>query len=176
MKRSNKQDTRELIKKASRIKAIFTDVDGVLTDGKIIYHADGTESKEFQVKDGAIVKMLRKAGIVAGIISGRESQAVSKRASELQLDFCHQGILNKADAFARLLKHYGLKNKQVAFIGDDLPDLEVLAEAGLSVCPADATTTVRSQVDWVTRCRGGEGVFREVADLVLGARAGNRKK
>lgn len=155
---------------ASRVKAIFFDVDGVLTDGKIIYDDAGRELKQFNVKDGAIIKYLRKAGVVTGVISGRESAAVSKRISELKIDFCHQGILDKGDVCKKLAKHYNLKLKEVAFIGDDLPDVAAFEVVGLSVCPADAPYYIRAKADIVTRAKGGDGVLREFADLVLEAK------
>lgn len=158
---------KELVKKASQIKAIFFDVDGVLTDGSIIYDDTGRELKMFNVKDGQIVSYLRKNNIITGAISGRESPAVARRCAELKVDFCHQGILDKADVFEKLVKHYQLKHKQVIFIGDDINDIPVFERAGFSVCPADAPDYVKDRVDMVTRVKGGKGVLREVADLVL---------
>ena len=122
--------SKEQIKKASLIKAIFFDVDGVLTDGKITYDETGKETKSFHVRDGLIVSYLKKAGIVTGGISGRESAAVAKRFAELKIDFCHQGIIDKAMAFQKLMQHYKFKSKEVAFIGDDLNDLPVFRLAG----------------------------------------------
>jgi 3-deoxy-D-manno-octulosonate 8-phosphate phosphatase (KDO 8-P phosphatase) len=162
--------SKEQVKKASNIKAIFFDVDGVLSDGKIIYDETGKELKNFNVKDGQIISHLKKAGIITGAISGRESGATTKRCAELKIDFCHQGILDKASAFEKLVKHYKFKTKEVAFIGDDINDLPVLALAGLSVCPADTFDYIKERVDLVTFTKGGNGVLREVADLVLAAR------
>ena len=162
--------SKEQIKKASLIKAIFFDVDGVLTDGKIIYDDNGKEIKTFHVKDGLIISYLKKAGILTGAISGRESAAVTKRCAELKIDFCHQGIVDKAMVFEKLLAHYKLKSKEVAFIGDDLNDLPVFKVAGLAVCPADTYDYIKERADLVTVAKGGEGVVREVADLVLEAK------
>ncbi len=161
--------SKELIKKAESIKAIFFDVDGVLTDGRIIYSDSGEQIKEFNVKDGLIVSYLKKAGIT-GVISGRESAAVARRCAELKVDFCHQGIVDKALVFQKLAEHYKLKAKEVLFIGDDINDLPVLRLAGFSACPADAFDYVKERVDMVTYVRGGAGVLREVADLVLEAK------
>ena len=158
---------KDLIKKASQIKAIFFDVDGVLTDGGIIYDDTGRETKRFNVKDGYIISHLKKAGIVVGIITGRDSKIVSNRASELKLDFCHQGIVNKYEVFEKLTDFYKLKKKQVAFIGDDINDLNILRACGLSASPADGLSYVRHEVDLVTQAKGGQGALREVADLVL---------
>jgi len=164
------QYTKDQVKKAGDIKAIFFDVDGVMTDGKIIYDDTGKESKEFSVKDGYIISHLKKSGIIVGIITGRDSKVVSHRAAELKLDFCHQGIVDKLEVFEKLVAFYKLKRKQVAYIGDDINDLGVLKNCGLSVCPADAMSYVKDQVDLVAKLKGGQGVVREVADLVLSAR------
>jgi 3-deoxy-D-manno-octulosonate 8-phosphate phosphatase (KDO 8-P phosphatase) len=158
-----------LIKKASQIKALIFDIDGVLTDGRITYDESGKEIKSFNVKDGLIVSHLRKAGIIVGAISGRESGAVSKRASELKLDFCHQGIVDKASVFLKVIEHYDIKKKQVAYIGDDINDLSILGQVGLAACPSDAPVYLRKSVEFVTAAKGGNGVMREVSDLVLAA-------
>jgi 3-deoxy-D-manno-octulosonate 8-phosphate phosphatase (KDO 8-P phosphatase) len=162
--------SKEQIKKAAQIKAIFFDVDGVLTDGKIIYDDTGRESKQFNVKDGYIISHLKKAGILVGIITGRESKVVSNRAAELKLDFCHQGIMDKHMVFEQLTQFYKLKKKQVAYIGDDINDLAVLKDCGLSACPADALDYIKPFVDVVATAKGGQGVAREISDLVLEAR------
>lgn len=164
------QYSRTQVKKAANIKAIFFDVDGVLSDGKITYDATGKEIKNFSVKDGYIISPLKKAGIIVGAISGRDSSVTTIRAAELKLDFCHQGIVDKASTFEKLAKHYNFKLKEVAFIGDDLNDLPVFALAGLSVCPADTYKYIKARADLTTFAKGGEGVLREVADLVLAAR------
>ena len=161
---------KSLIKKASQIKALIFDVDGVLTDGKITYDESGKEIKSFNVKDGLIVAHLRKAGIITGAISGRESAAVSKRASELKLDFCHQGIVDKASVFLKLIEYHGLKKKEVAYIGDDLNDVTVLRQAGLAICPADAPVYIKKIAELTTTAKGGHGVMREAADLLLASR------
>ena len=161
--------SKEQIRKASQIKAIFFDVDGVLTDGKIIYDDTGRESKQFNVKDGYIISHLKKAGILVGIITGRESQVVSNRAAELKMDFCHQGIMDKYEVFEKLIQFHKLKKKQVAYIGDDINDLATLRECGLSACPSDALEYVKTNVDVVTSAKGGQGVAREISDLILAA-------
>lgn len=162
--------TKEQIKKASAVKAVFFDVDGVLTDGRIIYDDAGREIKSFNVKDGLIISYLKKAGIITGAISGRESAAVTRRCAELKIDFCHQGIMDKAMVFEKLIKHYKLRAKEVVFIGDDINDLPVFRLAGFSVCPADTFDYLKEQVDLVTYAKGGAGVLREVGDLVLTAK------
>ncbi len=162
--------TKEQVKKAGAIKAIFFDIDGVLSDGKIILDDAGREIKNFNVKDGYIISHLKKAGIIVGAISGRESGATTRRCAELKVDFCHQGIVDKASVFEKLAKHYKFKLKEVAFIGDDINDLGVFKLAGLSACPADTFDYIKDKADLVTFTKGGNGVLREVADLVLAAR------
>lgn len=169
MKSILSQFSKSQIRKAGNIKAIFFDIDGVLSDGKIIYDETGKEIKNFSVKDGYIIRHLKKAGIVVGAISGRESGVSQKRCAELKLDFCHLGIVNKAETFEKLVKHYQLRFKEVAFIGDDINDLCVFELAGLSVCPADTFRYIKERTDLTTTAKGGEGVLREVADLVLAA-------
>lgn len=170
MKQITERYTKDQVKKASIIKAIFFDVDGVLTDGKIIYDDAGREIKEFNVKDGLIVGHLKKAGIITGAISGRDSGAVSKRCAELKVDFCHQGIMDKVAVCEKLIKHYKLKRKEVAYIGDDINDLGVFKLVGLSACPADGLSYMKGRADLVTEAKGGKGAFRELADLVLAAK------
>ena len=161
---------KDLIKRASQIKALIFDIDGVLTDGKITYDDSGKEIKSFNVKDGLIVSHLRKAGILVGAISGRESNAVSQRAAELKLDFCHQGIVDKSAVFLKLIAYHELKKKQVAYIGDVINDLSILGQVGLAACPVDASVYIRKRVEVVTGAKGGNGVMREVADLILASK------
>jgi 3-deoxy-D-manno-octulosonate 8-phosphate phosphatase (KDO 8-P phosphatase) len=162
--------SKDQIKKASSIKAIFMDVDGVLTDGHIVYDEAGHEFKNFHVRDGLIVSHLKRFGIITGIISGRESAAVSRRCAELGIDFCHQGILDKLSVVEKLAKHYGLKMKEILYLGDDINDVSIFRQCGLSVCPSDTLSYVKDEADLVSRFKGGKGVMREAADLVLAAR------
>jgi 3-deoxy-D-manno-octulosonate 8-phosphate phosphatase (KDO 8-P phosphatase) len=170
MKEILKRYPKNLIKKASHIKALIFDIDGVLTDGKITYDDSGKEIKSFNVKDGLIVQHVRKAGILVGAISGRESNAVSKRAAELKLDFCHQGIVDKAAVLLKLLEYHKLEEKHVAYIGDDINDLPILRRVGLAACPIDAPVYIQKEAAIVTSTKGGNGVMREVADLLLASR------
>jgi 3-deoxy-D-manno-octulosonate 8-phosphate phosphatase (KDO 8-P phosphatase) len=162
--------TKEQVKKASAVKAIFFDVDGVLTDGKIIYDESGKEIKNFNVKDGQIIAHLKKAGIFVGAISGRDSRVTAKRAAELKLDFCHQGIVDKWSVVEKLATHYKLKLKEIAYIGDDIIDLCVFKRVGFAICPWDTFDYIKEKTDLVSAMKGGEGVLREVGDLVLAAR------
>jgi 3-deoxy-D-manno-octulosonate 8-phosphate phosphatase (KDO 8-P phosphatase) len=160
---------RATVKKAASIKALIFDVDGVLTNGRIIYDEHGKETKQFNVKDGLIIGYLKKAKILVGAISGRESGAVAKRAVELKLDFCHQGIVDKIGVFNKIAEFHKLKKKEIAYIGDDINDLDVLRNCGLSVCPLDSPVYIKKNVDLVSEAKGGNGVVREVADLILAA-------
>jgi len=159
--------SKDLIRKASSIKAIFCDVDGVLTNGRIIYDDAGYETKQFHIRDSVIIPYLKKAGVLCGIISGRESEVVKQHAAISGMDFCHQGILDTLSVVEKLARHHHLKSKEVAFIGVDINELKVFRYAGLSVCPSDAVEYIQAEADWVTEARGGRGVLREVADLVL---------
>lgn len=157
----------EVIDKAKGVKALIFDVDGVLTDGKIIYDNNGVETKAFNVKDGQIIKHLKEAGIIVGAITGRSSDIVKKRCKELKLDFYYQGIHDKPKIFKEVCEQYGLQKNQVAYIGDDIIDLGILTQCGLAIAPADAMSYVQEHVDLVSDKNGGEGVVREVGDLIL---------
>lgn len=159
----------DLRAKASRIRLLLFDVDGVLTDGTILLHADGSESKQFHIRDGAALVWAQRAGLVAGLISARTSAATAERAAQLAVRIVVQGAGSKLTAYERILREQGLDDDQVAFMGDDLLDLPVLARAGLSAAPADAAAEVRARVDWVSTAPGGRGAVRELVELVLRA-------
>lgn len=160
----------EILEKAKNIKLLITDIDGVLTDGGIIYDDNGLEFKKFQVKDGLIVKHLRKNRFLIGAITGRKSKVVENRCEELRFDFHYHGIKDKGKKLNELLETLELSHHEVAYIGDDLIDLPILKKVGLSCCPSDALPYVSAQVDWVSRYAGGKGVFREMGDLLLYAK------
>lgn len=149
------------------LKAIFLEADGVLTNGKLIYDLNGTEYKQFHFRDAAAVSPLQKAGVVIGVVSARESGIVTRWCADLRMDFCHQGILDKVSTVTNLAAHYRLKLKEIAFVGSDFNDIPVLEMVGLGVTAADAPDYVRRACDLVTRAKGGNGVFRELADLLL---------
>src|SRR5882672_897421 len=155
--------SKDQIKKAALIKAIFFDVDGVLTDGRQAYTASGLESKQFHVRDSYIPSHLKSAGIIVGIISATESAAASKWAVEHKLDFCHQGIIDKLSTFEKLVSYHKLKKKQTVYIGSELNDLGIFKVSGLSVCPADVPAYIASEVEIVARGKGGQGIVREIA-------------
>ncbi|MDQ3211905.1 MAG: HAD-IIIA family hydrolase [Acidobacteriota bacterium] len=155
--------------KALGIRLLLFDVDGVLTDGTVIVHTDGSESKGFHIRDGAALVWAQRAGLTVGLLSARASGATSHRAAQLAIRLVVQGVSSKLEAYERILRDTGLTDAAVAYMGDDLLDLPVLARAGLSAAPADAAPEVRRQVDWVSTCAGGRGAARELVELVLRA-------
>lgn len=159
-----------ILKKARNIKAIIFDVDGVLTDGGIIYDNAGMEFKRFNVKDGQIIKYLKQAGILTGVITGRDSPVVRNRCEELKIDKHYHGVKNKIEVYEKLKSKWSLNDEEIAYIGDDINDLPVLTRCGLSSTPADGHVKVRERVDLVLHSRGGEGALRELADMVLEAK------
>jgi 3-deoxy-D-manno-octulosonate 8-phosphate phosphatase (KDO 8-P phosphatase) len=153
--------------RASKIKLLITDIDGVLTDGGIIYDNLGTEYKKFNVKDGYIVQFLRKNKIMIGAITGRASQVVENRCEELKFDFHYHGVRDKGRKLQEVLETLEINLEEVAYIGDDLIDLPILTSVGFAVTPSDALDYVKSNAHFVSSFDGGKGVFREVADLIL---------
>jgi 3-deoxy-D-manno-octulosonate 8-phosphate phosphatase (KDO 8-P phosphatase) len=155
--------------KAARLRLLLFDVDGVLTDGSILLHSDGTESKQFHIRDGAGLVWAQRAGLLTGLISARTSPATAHRAVQLAIRIVVQGAGSKLKAYEQILAEQGLADDQVAFMGDDLLDLPVLARAGVSAAPADAAADVRARVDWVSTAAGGRGAVREFVEFVLRA-------
>ncbi|CAG0951700.1 HAD family hydrolase [Geobacter sp.] len=149
------------------IRLLILDVDGVMTDGRIIFDSNGVESKFFNVKDGHGIKMVQRAGIEVGIISGRGSLVVSNRAAELGISLVYQKALDKLTPYQEILERTELTDAQVAFMGDDVIDIPVLRRVGFAVAPADAVDDVFPHVHFTTRNRGGWGAVREVCDLLL---------
>lgn len=155
--------------KARKIKLLLMDVDGVLTNGGIIIDSRGVESKVFDVKDGHGLKLLMRAGVEVGIISGRESPVVALRAKELGISILHQKVLKKVEVLEKILAERGLKDDEVAYIGDDVVDLPILIRVGLAVAVADAMPEVKERADYITSRPGGRGAVRELAELLLKA-------
>src|SRR5712691_4381043 len=147
------------------------DVDGVLTDGKILLHPDGTESKQFDIKDGTGLVWAQRAGLKVGMLSARSSAATAQRAAQLGVTIVHQGVPSKLRAYEDILRHHGLTDAQVAYMGDDVLALPVIRRAGLTGAPSDAVEEVRTRVDYVSRAGGGSGAAREFIELVLKAQA-----
>jgi len=148
---------------------VLFDVDGVLTDGTVIVHPDGSESKQFAIKDGIAIVAAERHGLLTGVLSGRASAATLHRARQLGMSIVHDNVATKIDTYDQILRAHGLRDEEVAYMGDDLLDLPVLARAGLSAAPADAAREVRARVHWVSRARGGFGAARELIELTLRA-------
>ncbi len=164
-------DLETLEKKAEKITFLLLDVDGILSDGKIILDSTGNELKAFHIHDGHGIYLLKKAGIEVGIISGRGSRAVEHRARELNITEVHQDIKDKVKVYEKIAAIYNLPDENVAFMGDDLIDLPLLCRVGFSVTAADAISEVKDKVDMITEKKGGEGAVREVIDFILKAKS-----
>jgi len=159
-----------LAERARDIRLLVLDVDGVLTDGRLYFSARGEEMKCFHVRDGAGIVALMRAGVQVAVISGRRSEAVERRMSELGVAQVRQGIQDKGAALRELLGILGVGPQALACIGDDVPDLPLFAVARLAVGVADAHPAVAAQAHYITRARGGEGAVREICDLIVDAR------
>lgn len=155
--------------RASRIRLLLFDVDGVLTDGVVVMHTDGTESKGFHIRDGAALVWAQRAGLQVGLLSARASGATTHRAAQLGIRTVMQGVADKLVAYEQIVRDMGLADEDVAYMGDDLLDVPVLRRAGLSGAPADAAVEVRERVHWVSTSGGGRGAVRELIELVLKA-------
>lgn len=153
--------------RASRVRLILLDVDGVLTDGLIYMGAGGEEGRTFHARDGQGIRVGQRAGLLFAILSGRESRVVSERAEELYITEVHQGVQDKGECLTEMLERLKLEPEAVCFVGDDLSDLPVLRRVGLAAAPADAIAEVRDVAHYVAERRGGRGAVREVVDLVL---------
>lgn len=159
----------ELKKKAEKIKLIILDVDGVLTDGKIVYDSEGREIKAFNIHDGHGIRLLHDAGISVAIITGRQSKVVEIRASELGITDVFQKAHYKNSVYQELLKKYNLKDENAAFVGDDLIDLSILRSVGFAVAVSNAVDEVKEYAHMITKKAGGEGAVREVIDFIIKA-------
>ena len=153
--------------RCQKIELILSDVDGVLTDGGVIFDNQGVEIKRFHIRDGFGIKLWQQAGYRFGIITGRASQIVKLRASELGIDLIRQGVDNKLPIAQQIMQELKLAPEQVAFIGDDLPDLPVLRSVGLAVAPADAANEVHQAAQLITKYSGGCGAVREAIETIL---------
>ena len=158
------------LKKLKHIQLLLLDVDGVLTDGGIIYNDDGSETKIFNARDGFGLKLVMSAGIKVGIVTGRSSQALRHRCDNLGIDLLFDGVGDKAQMLEEIVAQTGIDTEQTAFVGDDLPDLPIMKNAGLSIAVADAHEIVRQKADWTTLAQGGQGAVREVCEALLTAK------
>jgi len=153
--------------KAARVTLLLLDVDGVLTDGGIIYDDTGREIKRFHVRDGHGIKMLGRAGVDVGIITGRTSGVVAVRAKELGISLVRQGAMDKVAAWREILASRGLAPEATAYVGDDIVDVPLLKSVGFAAAPADAEPYVREAADFVSSRAGGHGAVREIVEFVL---------
>lgn len=153
--------------RAKPIRLLLLDVDGVLTDGRIIYDGSGREWKSFDIKDGQGIRLLQRAGLEVGILSGRKSPAVRSRAKELGISLLRQRVTDKGKALEEIIEERNYPPEQICFVGDDLVDLPVFARVGLAVAVADSVEEVRASAHYITRNPGGRGAVREVCDLIL---------
>jgi 3-deoxy-D-manno-octulosonate 8-phosphate phosphatase (KDO 8-P phosphatase) len=158
----------EVRKRVERVRILVLDVDGVMTDGRLIYHDNGTESKAFDVRDGHGIKMLREAGIETALISGRSSPLVEKRAADLGITEVIQGVRDKVEHLETILSARNLGFNEAAFMGDDVVDLTVMNRVGFAVVVADGSEYLFDTAHYVTLAPGGRGAVREVAELILG--------
>jgi len=161
--------TSEVQKRAARIKLLLMDCDGVLTDGRIWLFEHGEEQKGFHTRDGLGLELLHRTGLRSGIISGRTSAAVQKRAEGLGMSFVTQGCEDKQKAFTEILDHALVDTLEVAYIGDDLNDIPLMLQSGLGVAVADAAPETREHAHYITSAAGGFGAVREVIELILKA-------
>lgn len=150
-----------------KIKVLAVDVDGVLSDGRIVYDSDGRELKFFNVQDGFGLVLMRRLGFKTAIITARGSKVVEVRAADLKIDRVFQNAFPKMAAYEQMLAEFGVSDEEVCFIGDDLPDLRLLERAGFAVAVANATPEAKSAAHYVTRLPGGHGAVREAVDLIL---------
>lgn len=160
----------EFAARARRLRWLVLDVDGVLTDGRLYYGAQGFALKAFDTRDGLGLKLAQQAGLGVATMSGRDDAALERRSAELGLDRVMSGVWDKAEAFDRFLAEEGLDPGEVAAVGDDLSELPLLARAGLSFAPADADPVVRRRVHVVLERKGGRGAAREMVERILRAR------
>ena len=159
-----------VLDQARDIRLLGLDVDGVMTDGRLYYGTDGTEFKAFHVQDGRAMKMLLAAGMPIAIVSGRRSEAVDRRAAELGVAYVFTGVGDKVATLDQVSKLTGIETRHMAYAGDDLADLPVFDQIGMSLSVPNAHPTVIARADYVTATPGGLGAVREICDLLLAAR------
>ncbi len=156
--------------RAKEIKLLLLDVDGVLTDGTLLYTGSGEESKSFNTQDGFGLRLLGEAGVEVGVITARQSEVVARRAKELNMRHIYQGIDNKNEAFKEIIQVSGLKPFQIAYMGDDWLDLVLLQQVGLAITPANGVVEVQEIAHFITERSGGAGAVRDACDLIIEAK------
>lgn len=159
--------TQEVRERIEGVKILILDVDGVLTDGRLFYHDDGTETKAFDVRDGHGIKMIQRAGVEVALISGRATPSVEKRARDLGIAAVFQNIKDKVPVFESILEERGLSPEEAAFVGDDVVDIPVMSRVGFSVAVAGGSEHVVPAAHYVTLAPGGRGAVREVTELII---------
>ena len=160
----------DLKETAKKIKLVAFDVDGVMTDGSLTFLEDGREIKTYNAKDGLGVVMLSRAGLITSIITARENNAVKLRAEMINIKELYMGQKNKVFALNELVEKYNFSLDEVAYMGDDLPDICVLEKVGLSCCPNDAVDVVKEKCNFISSCDGGRGAVRELCDFILNSK------
>ena len=158
---------------ASNIKLLAFDVDGVMTDGSITYDENGIEYKTFNAKDGHGLAKMAKSGFITAIITGRNNGTVDKRATDLRVTEVYQGVKNKLPILEAIMQKYELDYSQVAYMGDDEPDIQILEKVAIAACPSDAVNRVKGVCNFVSSKDGGKGAVRELCDLVFDANKDN---
>jgi YrbI family 3-deoxy-D-manno-octulosonate 8-phosphate phosphatase len=156
-------------KRLSQIRLFATDVDGVLTDAGMYYAESGDEWKKFNTRDGMGIKLLQRAGIITAIVTQERTKLVARRAEKLAIPELHQGVMDKLSCLREMAARHGLTLSQVAYIGDDINDLEALKAVGFSASPADGMPQIAAAVDYVCQKKGGEGAVREIVEMILEA-------
>ena len=164
---SERQPTSSVSARAKQIKLMLFDVDGVLTNGRVYIHVDGSESKSFGIRDGIAMIWAQRAGVKIGLLSARSSATTPHRAAQLGITLVYHGVTSKLATYERILADLALRDEEVAYMGDDIVDLGVLSRVGLSSAPADAVEEVRARVHWVSALKAGDGAARELIELVL---------
>ena len=154
-------------RRAARVKLLLMDCDGVLTDGRLWLFDNSDEQKSFSVRDGLGLELWHRAGLKSGIISGRNSKTVERRASDLSIEYVRQGCEDKVKAFEELLVLAEVEESEVGFVGDDLNDIPLMRRSEFAVAVADASEETRAAAHWVTQARGGLGAIREVVEMIL---------
>jgi len=163
-------EQRILYGKAEPVRLLLLDVDGVLTDGSLVYSESGVEAKAFNTQDGLGIRLVQKAGLDVGIITARHSELVRRRAEELDMKYISQGIGKKLDSYKEIVLQADLKPYQVCYMGDDWIDLALLTRVGLAACPANSVVEVQNACHFISSRPGGHGAVREVCDLIIRAK------
>ncbi len=159
----------KILDRLKKIKVIAMDVDGVMTDGRIVYDGEGRELKFFDVRDGFAISKARHQGLKTAVISARGCRAVKARTADLKIDKVYLDEYPKIGAYLKMLKAFGVKDDEVCFIGDDLPDLEIMSRVGFAAAPSNAAPEVRQEAHFVSRLHGGRGAVRDIVEKILHA-------